>query len=491
MSLPQLIRILWVRKVLLLSVMSGAILLALAANFFMSKSYVAEAAVVIDLNGGDPLKDDALSSQSQQAYIATQADVMRSHNVAVKVVDQQKLLDDPAVAESFEKATDLPASPANKGVIRDWLAEILLNKINVRIPNSSNVVYLEYTAGTPQKAAALANAFANSYLQTSVELKVDPAQRQAGWFEQQVQGLRKNLEDAQTKLSAYQSAHGVIGTDESKLDVENARLADISNQLVTAQTAMYQATAREQQLNDAVASNRVDELADLLKNPVLQNLKTELARVESKFAEMSQRFDRNHPEYIAAAAERDSLQKKLAAEINNVKGTIGREASIARQQAAQLQQSLDQQRNRILSLKHDQDEYAVLKRDVESVRGAYDAALQRTSQSQLVSRLDHSNVAILNYATAPTAPASPRPVLNLALAVILGFMLGAGLILMQELFDRRVRSRDDLLQGMQLAVLAELPKALRLKADPPRRRPPQLKAVAGRGTSSALKPEPA
>lgn len=451
MTLSQLFRILLARKRTLLGFIAAALVLGLAANLLLPKKYIGETAVVVDLNGGDPLKDAALSPVAQTAYVATQIDVMASHNVALKVVDREKLADDPVTQENFKEDND------GVGSIRDWLADRLLTKLIVKSATNSNVVTLQFTSKNPQSAAEFANAFADAYIQTTVDLKVDPAQRQSGWFNQQIQALRSNLEDAQQKFATYQKDNDVIGVDDSKIDVENGRLEELSNQLVAAQSAMYQASAREKQMNEVSGTHLPDELTDVAKNPLLQNLKAELARAEGKFADVAQRFDRNHPQYLSAAAERDALQKKVAAEINNTKGNIAKEAALARQQAASLQQAVDQQRGHILSLKHGQDEMTVLRHDVESARTAYDAALQRASQAQLESHLDHSNIAVLSRAAVPLAPASPRPVLNFVLAAVLGGLLGIAVILSREMTDRHIHSRLDLVDAINLPLLFELP----------------------------------
>jgi uncharacterized protein involved in exopolysaccharide biosynthesis len=321
------------------------------------------------------------------------------------------------------------------------------------------VIFLEFTSKSPQAAADIANAFADSYILTSLELKVDPAGRQAGWFDQQENNLRAALETAQRKLSAYQGEHGVIGLDDNRLDVETARLTEVSDHLVAAQAAMFDAETRQRQMNEASAKGRSDELLNVLQSPLLQNLKTELARSEARFADVAQRYDHNHPQYMSAQAERESLRAKVAEEIGNLTATVTREAQIARQNTADLQRAMEQQRKRILDLQHNQDEYSVLKRDVESARAAYDSSLQRGSQTRLESRLDNTNTAVLNRAFPPMKASSPRLLLNLALAVVLGSMLAVGASLTRERFYRCVHSSDDLLEGANVAVLAELPPA--------------------------------
>jgi polysaccharide biosynthesis transport protein len=361
---------------------------------------------------------------------------------------------DPQVIAKFNAKT------GGIGSIRDWEAEELLKALSVKPSRESNVIFLQFVSKTPKVAAELANSFAENYITTSLELKVDPARRQSGWFDQQVNDLRSVLEAAQQKLSAYQGEHGVIGNDENnKLDAETGRLTEISNHLVAAQAAMYDAETRQKQMNDALTTGRPSESISVLQNPLLQNLKTELARSEARFADVSQRFDHNHPQYMSAQAELESLREKVSSEIKNAAGTIAREAQIARQNMTDLQRAMEQQRKRILDLQHNQDEYTVLKRDVESARAAYDSSLQRGGETRLESRLNNTNTAILNYAYPPMKPSSPRLLLNLALAIVLGSMLAVSASLIKERFDPRVHSRADLLEGADVAVLAELPRA--------------------------------
>ncbi len=99
---------------------------------------------------------------------------------------------------------------------------------------------------------------------------------------------------AQSRLSKYQADHGVLGVDAARMDVENARLQEISNQLVAVQAQMFDANARSQQIT---SSDQLDSLPDLMKNPTIQSLKQELARAESKLAEVSERYGVNHPQY--------------------------------------------------------------------------------------------------------------------------------------------------------------------------------------------------
>lgn len=461
MPLSQVIRILWAQRWTNFYIVIATLAVAVAASMIVPKRWKANAAVVVDIRGSDPLTPDSASpAQPPTNYVATQVDVIGSHNVALKVIDRLKLASDPEFIAEFQNATGGDAPPS---AIRDWGADELVKHLSVRPSKDSNVIYLQFTSKRGAQAAAdTANAFGEAYLQTSLELNVDPARHQAGWFDQQLNDLRTALENAQQRVSAYQAEHGVIGTDDKRLDVENARLTEISNHMVAAQADMYEAESRQRQLQEALAKHGADAAVDVLNNPLLQNLKTELAKSEARFANAAQRYDHNHPQYLSAEAEFEALRSKVATEIDNANGAVAKEARVARQSATDLQRAMEEQRRRILDLQHTQDEYSVLQRYAENARSAYDAALGRNSQTHLESRLDHTNIALLNRAFPPLDAAWPRLFLNSVLAVILGAMLAAGVSLVRERLDRRVRWRDDLLQGANIAVLAELPRARKL-----------------------------
>ncbi len=147
---------------------------------------------------------------------------------------------------------------------------------------------------------------------------------------------------------------------------------------------------------------------------------------------------------------------KLAAELNTAKGSIVQTAQIARRQVSELEQALNRQKARVLALSQERDKLAVLTRDVESARSAYDAALQRHTHVRLESRLDQTDIAVLNAAIPPLVPVFPKIPLNIVLSVFIGVMFGVGAALLLELMNRRIRSRDDLSYAAGIPVLAEI-----------------------------------
>jgi succinoglycan biosynthesis transport protein ExoP len=466
MTATQIIRILWARRRLMFVVLCTVVGAVAAVSLVLPKQYEAELALVVDIKGDNPLGEGALAPQLVPTYLSTQAEILRSRSVALKVIDNLGLAKSPSAIEHYQGR--------DSADIRERLVGPVLKNLDARTTRNSNIIRVSYRSTDPEVAAAMANGFADAYIQTSLELHVDPSKRQALWFDQQVQQLRQELANAQATLSAYQRDHGVLGVDDARLDIENARLQEISTHLVAVQAAMYEAETRRNQI---AGKSNPEELPDLLQHPLLQNLKSELARAEAKLAELSGRYDRNHPQYRSTAAEVAALRDKLNSEIAVARGSLVQGAQMARRQVDEVQKALDEQKERILALKRQRDELSVLQRDVESARAAYDAALAEANRARLESRIDRTNIAVLNPATAPLTPASPRVALNIVVAAVVGLMLAAGLALMLELFKRRLRSSEDLLELGDIAVLAELPALPPVRGP---RRPPALRHAPAR-----------
>ena len=447
MNLQQLLHILRARWAIMLATLVITVGTTVAVSLVMPKRFTATATVVVDFRGIDPISGGLLPLLPMTGALATQIDIIKSHNVARKVVDMLKLADNPRAKELFIEATE------GKGNVRDWLAELILKYLKVDPSRDSSVIDISYTGNDPQFAAAVANAIVQSYISTNLDLKVVPARQTNTFFNEQIKTLKDQVEKAQANLSAYQREKGIIATDE-RIDVENNRLNELSSQYVAAQTQSYDTLTRQRQVQEAIARGQIpDSLPDVVNNPVIQALKTNVTALESKLADVSARVGKNHPQYIALTAELSGVRQKLKDEMGTAGRTIGDNASIYRQREEQVKASLEAQRAKVLAMKRLRDDLAVLMREAESTQRAYDTAMGRMTQTKLESQTTQTNVMVINDAIEPTAPSSPKLMLNTLLSVVLGLMLAIGFALLREMSDRIVRAEVDLSQAIGLPVL--------------------------------------
>lgn len=439
MTLQQFLLILLARKKIALFALLATVVTTVVVSLLLPKQYSASADVVVDVKSPDPIAGMVLPALAMPGYMATQVDIINSERVAQRVVRLLKLDQNPQVQQDWQEATE------GKGRIDVWLAALLQKKLDVKPSRESNVIAINFKSTDPQFAAAIANAFAQAYIDTTIELKVEPARQYSQYFEAQVKARRDALEKAQATLSEYQQQKGIVLTDD-RLNYENQKLNELQTQLVIA----------EGQSADAKSKQRTggDTLQDVMQNPLIQQLKADVARADAKLQEAAGNLGKNHPQYQRQEAELASLQQKLAAETHQVSVAIGTSSRVSTQKEAELRAAIEAHKKRILQLKEGRDEAGMLQREVETAQRSYELVSQRLMQTNLESQNTQTNVSVLTPAQPPLDHSSPKLLLNTALAIFLGTLLGVGAALLMELIDRRVRSAADLAETLGLPVLA-------------------------------------
>lgn len=99
------------------------------------------------------------------------------------------------------------------------------------------------------------------------------------------------------------------------------------------------------------------------------------------------------------------------------------------------------------------NEMAVLQNDVDNAQKSLDAATQRFTETSMEGQSNQIDISILSEARPPTTPSSPKVALNILLSAVLGGLLGAGLGMLAEFLDRRLRSSEDLVELLQAPVV--------------------------------------
>ena len=446
MTFGQFLSILRARKWVALLVFVLVVSTTVAVSLLLPKQYTGTASVVIDVKP-DPVSAMLNPTMAMPGFMATQVDILTSDRVALRVIRDLKLLDNPNIREQWRTDVD------GKGTIEQWLVDLLQKKLDVKPSRESNVIQIAYKAPDPRFAAALANAFANAYIATTLELRVDPAKQFSTFFTAQSKDAREALEKAQSKVSAFQQQKGIIATDE-RLDVENARLNELSSQVVQIQAISSESGSRQTQAQ----GNQSDRIQEVLNNPLIAGLKADLTRNEARLQELNAKLGENHPQVVEAKANIAELRTRIDAEIKRVTGGVTINNTINKQREAQVKRSLDEQRTKVLRMKAVRDEGQVLVREVESAQRTFDTLMARLTQTGLEAQSTQSFANVLTTAQPPAEPSSPKVLLNSLLSVFLGVLLAVGFALLRELSDRRVRAPDDIVAALGLPVLGTLPK---------------------------------
>ena len=448
MSLTQFLSILKARWWVALAVFVLTVGTASVLTLMAPKQYTATATLVVDQTRPDPVAATNYQwGNPSPAFMATQVEILKSDRIAQRVLSNLHLADDPKVRENWLRLAK------GAGTLESWLGEGLQGGLDVKPSRESNVISVGYKSSDPAKAAKLANAFVQAYLEVSLGLKVGPAKEYSVFFDNRAKELRANVERAQAKLSAYQREKGVIIATDGQIDSETARLNELSTQLVALQAVAAESSGRQAQ-----AQAGSDRLQEIVNNPILSGIRADITRAEGRLHELSSRLGDNHPQVIEAKANISSLRSRLDIETRRVTGTFSASNSINRQREVEIRAALEAQRARVIRMRTAREEGAVFVRDVESAQRAYDAVLTRQNQSALEGQATQGNGYVLAEAVPPLRPTSPKVELNIAISFVLGSVLGLGSVLLLEFVDRRVRSVDEVSELLGLPIFGVLPK---------------------------------
>jgi len=450
MTFLQLLSILRARWKVVAGVIIFAVGAAVSLSLLLPKRFTATATVVVDLKGMDPVLGIILPVQLMPGYVATQMDIIKSKRVAMNVVRRLGLSNSAAYRQVWQE------DAKGKGTFEDYWSEALLKKLDVKPSRESSVVSIRFTGNTPENAAATANAFAEEYQRADLALRVEPARQSAAFFDEQLGNLRKRLEEAQAKLSDYQRSAGFTATDE-RLDLENARLQELSAQYSLAQGQNADAQSRMRQLNDFIARGASPEtLPDVLANALVQQLKNQLNQTEARLEQVSSQLGEDHPEVRRLQADVGSQRTKIRTEINAAAAAVRNIASIAQRREVDLRDQLARQKTKLLASNQNRDQFMVLAKEVDNAQKAFDVASQRFQTTKLESQTSLTNISVLSPALPPSEPSSPLLLLNTLLALVVGAVVGIAMALLVETLNRRVRSAAGLREALGAPVLASL-----------------------------------
>lgn len=445
MTLTQILltlRARWRAVGIVFAVVLGLTIVVLALT---TPQYKATASVMLDVKSADPVAGDVIPALGISSYMATQVDLLRSERVLRRALKALGADHDQELINQWQRATD------RRGDLLAWLCEQVLRKLEVQPSRESNVITFSYAAASPEEAATVVNAITKAFIETTVELRVDQASQYNVLFDARVRQLRNALEQEQAKLSAAQRDAGMVVSD-GRIDVETARLTELSGQLLAAQIAAGDSGARTQ-----VSRDSSDRMQEVLSNPLVSSLTSDLAREEARLADLSSRLGDRHPDVEKSRANIVQLKSRLDVETRKVVGGVAVTNTLAATKLAQVKAAYELQRAQLARLKEQRDQLTLLQRDVDNANQAYSAAVARAGQTELQTQGRQTNVTVIQEATPPAKPFKPRVALGLLLGVFAGLLLGLGYALIRELMDQRLRGDDDVAVWLDQPLLGVLP----------------------------------
>lgn len=436
MNINQYWEIIKERKLIVIIAFLTTVITTAIGSTLIPPKYEATAALVLDYDSSNPmnLSLQPVIPQSVE-YINTQIEIIKSRNIAVRVIDSLKLDQHPDIIDAFNRAKK--AGPD----IKVWLADTFLsNALKVEPARDTRFLYIKYYSSDPAFSAAVANAYAKVYGDYNLELKVMPFKEAEQWFSNKIEAVKGRSDQASENLLEYQKKKELVSQEGRYYDDSVQRLEQINRELVSAKTRLYETKVALSRINDSKGA--YETLPEVIGNAFIQNLKTQKIRLEASRSELSGKVGIKHPQYVRIQSELQTITSKLNAELKNIIDAIRQDFTSATERVKNLEKAMAGQKGEVLNQNISRYEMDSMNREAESYKQAYDAVLKKFNETALQSDINSTNVFLVDAAVAPTERYSPNIRLNMFLSVLVGLFLSVGLAFFFDYIDDTIKSGD-------------------------------------------------
>ena len=470
-DLAEYWRVLLKHRWLILGVLASVVAAALLFTLLATPIYRASTTLKIDQDGLQVVQVEGVNTAPavpSKDYYQTQYELLANPALAERVAEELGLAQRPQALETeswFDKLTaalrptaptetDAEATAAELDVLQEQ-ADMLLAGLTVEPVRNSQLVRIHFDHPDPEFAAQVINAWANEFINATVENRFEASSYAREYLEEQLATAKGRLEQSERKLVDFAQREGLVDTGEDGRSLASRNLAELNSALATTQEQRIRAEAR---WNQARSGSGAALPADMLANSIIGTLQERLAELEAEYQETRETFGENYPAVERLRGEMEAVRSRVGVELANIRASVKAEYDAAQQQESLLKAQLAALRDAALTVDSRSIDYNILRREVDTNRQQYDALLQRYNEVGVAGGATTNNISIVNHARVPDERHSPKVALNLAVALLLGMMLGVLVAFVREFLDDSFKSPTDIEQKLRLSVLGIIPR---------------------------------
>lgn len=445
-----------------IGIMAAALMLGVLSLFLMQPRYQATASIEIDNQPAKVLGTEDFQpingQEEADRLLQTQIDILKSRGIAERVAATLNL----AANDRFLNAQGVTPRPAIKG---EQVITALRENLTVSLPRNSRVVPILFDSSDPRLSALVANSYAEHLISGNLQRHSDASRYSQDFLQDQLGVTKARLEQSERALLAYARSVGFVDPSAGggELDSANgsaprsltsANLIDINQSLAQARANRIQAEGRWRQAQVTPLMS----LPDVLTNPAIQSMTQKRADLQARYQEEIQNRQAEHPAVMQAAAAIRELDRQIATLAGGIRNSIRNQFDTARSQETQMAGAVGQLKGATMAEQQLGVRYTILKREVQTNRELYNGLLQRFKEVSAEAGVTSNNIAIVDKAVPPLLPVSPVPLVNMALALLLGLVVAGAAVAALELFRDGIRSPEEVETRFGLALLGAIPR---------------------------------
>lgn len=460
----------------MLSVAVVVPLLALMACLAIKPSYQSTATMLIEARDQRPVQqaqDVYDPGYGSNEYYETQTAILRSRELARKVIerlelDQHEEFKQDETLQPTDWRQYLPFLPAEvkkaeKPELRrahetERLLEIFSERLTIERQIQTQLVNIKFQAHSPELAAKVANELAEVFIESNLDARMSMARKATNWLSGRLDGVKADLANAEKALQKFREEEQLVSTAGGSKNVLQDELADNARQLRDARKVRTDLASAYEKLRRS--GNTIDGLEQnsyLMQGKLVQDAKINLLAARQAVEALRSRYGPKHPKMLSALAALDVAQKAYSQQLQAAADALKADYEIATKTEQSLSSYEQGTRDQLRSLDRREYELGVLERNVKTNRELYELFLTRMKETDNAGSYQEVNARVVDPAMPATKPFSPKIGKILAIAVLLGAMLGVALALALYFLSDVVTSSQDLEALSGLSVLSALP----------------------------------
>jgi polysaccharide biosynthesis transport protein len=454
-------------------VVAGIILTLIATPRYTATSLIEIARQkenIVNVKGVEP---DV--STADLEFYQTQYSLLRAQSLATRVAADLKLAGNDQFFETFRikpEGTGLFGSASGEKLTakqrsdrEKTAANILLNNISISPIRGSSLVEVQFTSPDPSLSARVANAWTAGFIASNLDRRYEAASYARKFLEDRLEQLRQRLEESERAVVTYASNQriiSVVGTGEGGAGAAERSL--ITDDLSRLNAELAQSTA--DRIKAGSRLNGTDGTSsEALTNAAVTSLRQKRGEAAAEYARLITRFEPEYPTVRAVASQIAALDQSIARETARVQSGINAEYRDAQQREEALKRKVEALKDGAIDLRRRSIQYNIYQRESDTNRQLYDGLLQRYKEIGIAGGVGTNNVLVVDSASIPEKPTSPRLLFNLAIALLAGMVLAAATVFALEQIDEVVKDPSDIADTLGVAMLGTVPTVTEAKPE--------------------------
>ncbi|RUU07855.1 polysaccharide biosynthesis tyrosine autokinase, partial [Mesorhizobium sp. M7A.T.Ca.TU.009.01.3.2] len=408
---------------------------------------------------------EVVSENSDVRAFLTAREKLKSRALAQRVVFQLGLSEKPDFlfpTPSFSpsnivyRAFGMSKSPSIEEKTPEEREAIAIKRIQedltVNLVTNTSLLSITFVDQKPKYASDVANQVAQSFIDQRLDQTSETSDLARQFIQEQVLQVKQKLQTSEEELVTYAKDAGITVTGDDK--------SLIGSNIEALNTAL--ATAIQERLDagrvvDQIEKGRGSSLGPVLESEGLQKLSEKLADLTSQYQQKLGILKPGFPEMQQLQSQIKELQRLYNNGVLAITDSLRLKYQEAQNKETDLKSKLAEMERQQVVFNDKNIKYTILKREVDSNRSQYDSLIAKLNEVGVSSELKTQSAAIVDFASLPTAPYSPRLSINLAVALALFMALAASIIYIIELLNNTFTNPEQIEKELGLAMLGILP----------------------------------